>query len=91
MEGTRLVPDLLGQFWPIFVKLEEEFFATTVESLFDENISYQFYISLYVQIFNLLFCFLFKLSVKYVYFLVFLKNLPRTLRYMRTQLPMVAI
>ena len=41
-----LVPDFGGQFWPIFGRADEEFFATgkTVRSLFYENRSNKFYI-----------------------------------------------
>ena len=45
-----IVPDLGGRFCPIFGHEKDEFLATTVITLFDENSSNQFYIRLYVQI-----------------------------------------
>ena len=82
---TRLVPDFGGRFWPIFGQAKEEFFAPTVELFFDEKSQNQFYIRLCVQIFNVLFYFLFKLLWKYIYIFTPLKNyLPHTLRYMWT-------
>ena len=43
-----------------------EFLSTTVKTLFDENIPNQSYVRLCVQIFNQLFCLLFKLLLKYI-------------------------
>ena len=55
---------ILAHFW----QAEEEFFYTTVISLFHENSSNKFYIRPCVQTFNLLFCLYFKRLFKYTFF-----------------------
>ena len=47
---VRLVPYLGVQFFPILVQVEEEFFATTVRSFFDENGLNKFYICIIVVV-----------------------------------------
>ena len=42
-----------GQICPIFLQAEQEFFAMTVRSLFDEKSSNQFYTNIFDKIFNL--------------------------------------
>ena len=84
-----------SRFWrsflPYFWTRKYEFLATTVRTLFNENIMNQFYIRLCVKIFNQLFCLLFKLLLKYILISTFKNYLPRILTYMRTKLPMVVI
>ena len=63
---TWRVPDLEGQFCPILGQEKDEFLATTIQTFSDENILNQFYICLCVQVFNQLFCLLFKFSLKYI-------------------------
>ena len=58
-------------FWPVFGQAAEDFFATTIISLFDEKSFNQFYIRLCVQVLNMLFCLLFKLLFKYILFYTF--------------------
>ena len=58
--GKSLVTYLGGQSWPIFGQKKSEFFNTVVQSLFNKKSSNQFYIRIYIQIYDILFCFLFK-------------------------------
>ena len=75
-------------FWrsilPYFWKIMFLFLATTIRTLFDENSSNLFYIGLYVQILNQLFCLFQKVTWKYIFIKSFNK-------YMRTKLPMKAV
>ena len=75
----------------IFWQEKYEFLATTVGKLFNENSPNQFHIPLCVQIFNQLYCLLFKLSFKYIFINTLKKYLLCTLTYMRTELPMMAV
>ena len=87
----RLVPDFGGWFCPIFGQEKYEFLAMTVRTFSDENSSNQFYIRLYVQIFNNLFCLLRELLFNYILINTFKTFLPHTLSYIHTKLPMMAI
>ena len=66
------IPPSLDSFifvWSIllyFGTIKYELLATIVRTFFDKNISNQFYIRLYVQIFNKLFCLLLKISINYL-------------------------
>ena len=50
--ATEIGPDYWVRLCPVFGRREDELLATTVLTLFDENSSNHFYISLGVQIFN---------------------------------------
>ena len=74
-----------------FFDKKDDFLVTTVITSFDENSLNQFYIHLCVQIFNHFFVFLFKSLLKYLLINTYKKYLPRTLMYMRTKMPMMAV
>ena len=78
-------------FCPILGQDKDELRMMTIRTLFDENISKQFYIRLCVKIFNELFCLLFKLLLKYILSNNFKKYLPHTLTYMRMKMPMITV
>ena len=40
---SRLVPNFGGEFYPIFGQAKDDYLATTVRTLFDENNYNQFY------------------------------------------------
>ena len=61
-----------------------------VRTFFNENIPNQFYIPLYVQIFNI-FVFLLKRILNYIFINSFKNYLPRKLMYMRTKSPMMDV
>ena len=86
-----LVPYFGSRFCPIFGQEKDEFLVTTVRSLFDRNGFNQFYMRIFVQIFNRLFCLFLKPLLKYTFINIFNKNVPRTLTYMRTKLTMAAV
>ena len=78
-------------FCPILGQDKDELRMMTIRTLFDENISKQFYIRLCVKIFNELFCLLFKLLLKYILINTFKNFLLGTLTYMRMKLPMLVV
>ena len=82
-------------FWrsvlPYLWTIKDEFLATTGRKFFDENILKQFYKNLCVQVFNQLFCLLFKLLLNYILINTLKNYLPRTLTYIHMKLPMMAV
>ena len=68
-----------------------EFLTRTIRTMFDEIILKQFYISLYIQILNWLFCFLFKLVLRYLLINIYKKYLPLKLTYIHSKLTMVNV
>ena len=60
------VPDFGGWFFPICGQEKYKFLLTNARTLLNEHILNQFYIRICVQIFNQLFCLLFKLLLRYV-------------------------
>ena len=69
-----LIPYFGGRFFPISGQAEKASFATTVRSLFNENILNQFYIHLCAQIFD--FFWLVKILLMYTLIHTFKKYLP---------------
>ena len=82
------VLDFGGWFFPLFWQEKDEFLATAVWKLFDENNSNQLCIGLCVQIFNNFFSF--KLLLKCVLINTFKIYLPRALIYIHKKLPIMA-